>query len=431
MTARLTLLAAAVATAAPASRAADWPQWRGPNRDAVAVDFAPPKAWPKELAKGWTTPVGKGVATPAVVGGRVYAFGWADGTEAVRCLDAGTGKERWKAEYPARPASGPASGFPAARSSPAVADGKVVTLGVQGVLSCLDAETGKVVWRHDDTGRVPGFATSSSPLLADGLCVVQVGGDRGAGAVAAFDLGTGADKWRWAADGTKYASPALLTVGGLKAVVVETAGSVAAVALADGKPLWQTPFSTRYNASSPVVVGSTVIFGGSGEATRAVALERKGDKLEGVEKWSNRDNPVIYNTPVVRDGLLFGLGQRGELFCIDVATGKTLWDGRLGGGPAPAPAPAAPAPGGGRPGGPGGRRGGGGGGGYGSLVAAGPVLLALTPAGEPVVLDVTRDGHKELARYRVAERGTYAYPVAVGNRVLVKDADAVTLWTIE
>src|SRR5690349_2433478 len=127
--------------------AADWPQWRGPNRDAVVANFTAPATWPKELQKKWSTPVGAGVATPSLVGDKLYAFGYQNGNEVIRCLDAGTGKELWKNEYSARPAGGPARDFPAARASPAVAEGKVVTLGVQGTLSCLDSEKGTVVWR--------------------------------------------------------------------------------------------------------------------------------------------------------------------------------------------------------------------------------------------------------------------------------------------
>jgi outer membrane protein assembly factor BamB len=405
MTVRWLLLAAAVGITALTTSAADWPQWRGPNRDAVAVGFNAPATWPKQLTKKWTTPVGNGVATPALAGGKLYTFTWQNGKEIIRCLDADTGKELWKDQYAAQPASGPAKGFPAARSSPAVAGGKVVTLGVQGALSCLDAGTGKVIWRKDDTGRTPGFATSSSPVLLDGLCVVQVGGDRG-GAVVAFDLDTGKEKWRRPTDGTKFASPTPLTLDGLRAVVVETAGTVSAVGLDDGKLLWETSFSSRYNASSPVVDGQTVLFGGSNTPTRAVKVEKQGDKLTAKDLWTNRDTTVIYNTPVVRDGLVFGISERGELFCLDESTGKVLWSERLGGG-------------------------GGRGGGYGSVVSAGPVLFALTPAGQLVVFEPGREEFKEVARYRVADQGTYAYPVVAGNRVYIKDTDAVTLWTIE
>ncbi|HEX4608698.1 MAG TPA: PQQ-binding-like beta-propeller repeat protein, partial [Urbifossiella sp.] len=324
------LLPAALLAAASAVRA-DWPQWRGPTRDGVAAGFSAPPAWPKELKKGWSVKVGEGVATPALAGGKLYTFGWEGGEEVVRCLDAATGQPVWKKSYTTRPATGPAGGFPAARGSPAVADGKVVTFGVQGVLSCFDAATGKVLWRKDNTGGVPGFSASCSPLVADGMCVVQVGGDRG-GAVVAFDLATGDQKWRWDSDGTKYASPALLDAGGTKAVVAETAGTVSAVGLKDGQVLWQASFSSKYNASTPVVVGSAVIYGGSGKANTAVKLEPKGGKLDATKLWANDENPVMYNSPAVRDGLLYGLSERGEVFCIDTAGGKTLWTGKVAAG---------------------------------------------------------------------------------------------------
>jgi outer membrane protein assembly factor BamB len=392
--------------------AADWPQWRGPNRDAVVADFTAPTTWPKDLKKKWSTPVGEGVATPGLVGDKLYAFGYQNGKEVIRCLGAGSGKEVWKNEYAARPAGGPARGFPAARSSPAVAEGKVVTLGVQGTLSCLDAEKGTVVWRKDSTGATPGFSTSCSPLLVDGFCVVQVGGDRG-GAVVAYNLADGKEKWKWPSDGTKFASPMLLTLNGLKAAVVETAGTISAVNLANGERLWSTNFSTRYNASTPMVEGQILYYAGSGQPTRAVKMERQGEKVAGKELWSTRDTSVIYNTPVIKDGLMFGLSERNEIFCIDTQTGKRLWSQRLGGG------------GGGGGGGGRGRSG------YGSIVAAGPVLFALTPAAQLVVFKPDREEFKQVASYKVADGNTYAYPVVTSDGAYIKDRDSVTFWTFK
>ncbi len=391
--------------------ASDWPQWRGPDSAAVVKDFTAPTTWPKELQKKWSTPVGEGVATPALVGDKLYAFGFKDGKEVVRCLDAGTGKEIWKNEYDARSAGGLARAFPAARSSPAVADGKVVTLGVQGALSCLDAQKGDVLWRKESTGSVPGFSAASSPLLVDGLCVVQVGGDRG-GAVVAYDLADGKERWRWSSDGTKFASPMLLTLNDLKAVVVETAGSIAAVNLAGGKLLWKTNFSTRYNASTPMVEGDVVYFAGSGQPVTAVTLEKQGDALTGKELWTDNDASVIFNTPVIKDGLMFGLSERNEIFCIDTKTGKRLWSKRLEGGG-------------------GGGGGGRGRGGYGSIVAAGPVLFALTPAADLVVFKPDREEFKRVASYKVADGSTYAYPVVTSEGVYIKDRDSVAFWTFK
>src|ERR1043166_466502 len=168
----LSLLAATVASRALAQ---DWPQWRGPNRDAKAA-FTPPKTWPKELSQKWKVTVGEGVATPALVGDKLYVFSRQEGNEIIRCLNATDGKELWVDKYDSLGASGPAQGFSGPRSSPAVAGGKGVTICVRGGISCLDAGTGKTLWRKDDFKAWPNFFPASSPMIVDGLVIAQLGG---------------------------------------------------------------------------------------------------------------------------------------------------------------------------------------------------------------------------------------------------------------
>src|SRR5262245_47611470 len=179
---------------APAARGEDWPQWRGPNRDAKVTGFTAPKTWPKELTQKWKVTVGEGVATPALVGDKLFVFSRQDGKEVVRALNAADGKELWKDEYESGGATGPASGFSGPRASPTVADGKVVTFGVRGILNCYDAASGKRLWQKDDfKGTWPGFFVSSSPIVVDGLCIVQVGGGA-KGGMAAYELATGNER---------------------------------------------------------------------------------------------------------------------------------------------------------------------------------------------------------------------------------------------
>jgi outer membrane protein assembly factor BamB len=137
----------------------DWPQWRGVNRDGKVTGFDAPKQWPAELNAKWKVIVGLGDASPVMEAGKVYTFGRIGGDEVTMCLDAATGKEIWQNKYPAVAIAGPsASAHPGPRSTPAVGDGKVVTLGIGGVLSCLDAASGKLVWRNEDyTKEVPQF----------------------------------------------------------------------------------------------------------------------------------------------------------------------------------------------------------------------------------------------------------------------------------
>jgi outer membrane protein assembly factor BamB len=350
--------------------------------------------------------VGDGVATPALVGDKLFVFARQDGNEITRCLDAASGNEVWSEKYAAQGASGPASGFSGPRSSPAVVDGKVVTLGVQGTLSCLDAASGNKIWRKDNTqGSLPRFFTSCSPIVVNGLCVVQLGGERG-GVIAAYDLATGDEKWKWTEDGTAYASPVLRSADGAQEIVAETAAKIVGLGAADGKLLWQVPFAVQggraYNAATPVVDGATVIFSGAGRGTRAVKIEKEGEARTARDLWNIKDNGVQYNTPILKNGLVFGISDRDMLFCISTLNNQTAWTSPIDGDR-----------------------------GYGSIIDAGAVLMALTPGGNLRVFEPSDKEYKELASYKVAERGTYAYPILAGNRVFVKDRDSVALWTIE
>jgi len=427
MRSKLSLVVASIALVLPALRsavlpAADWPQWRGPNRDAKVTGFAAPASWPKELTKKWSVTVGDGVATPALVGERLYAFARQGNEEVTTCLDATTGKLLWENKYAAEAISGPdARQFPGTRSSPAVGDGKVCTLGVAGVLSCLVAASGKVLWRKEEFKGTPRFHTGSSPIIVEGKCIAQVGGS-GSGGILAFDLASGEERWKWTGDSPAYGSPVIVTAGGAKALVAPTDKKLVAVNAADGKLLWEVNYTQgRYNAATPIVDGQKLIYAGPGQGMTAEKLEKKGDELEATQLWKNGDNSLIYNTPVLKDGLLYGISTTNVLFCIDESTGKTAWNAPLSSQ-------------GGQPqakGGKGGRGGGGGNAGYGSVVDAGSVLVALTPAAQLIVFEPSKSEFKQLASYKVADEGTFAYPVLSDKRIYIKDKDSVTLFTVE
>ena len=401
MTVGLILLGATCATAQ------DWNQWRGANRDGKVAGFTAPDPWPTELTQKWKVTVGAGDATPALVGDRLYVFARQGDDEVVLCLNAADGKEVWRNAYAAEAVGGPSSRQHAGpRSSPAVAEGKVVTLGVGGVLSCLNVADGKLLWRKDEfPKRWPQFYTASSPMIVDGMVIAQLGG-KGTGGLMAFDAASGDVKWKWGGEAPEYASPVLMTVDGTKQVVTLTEKSVVSVALADGKLLWQVAFAPgrrAYNAATPIVDGQTVIVTGKGRGTRAFKVEKQGDGFAVKDSWSNDALAVQFNTPVLKDGKLYGLSDGGNLFCIDASTGKTVWtDGTQRGR-----------------------------GGFGAIVDAGTCLLALPANGDLLVFKPGDAEYAQLAAIKVTGDATYAHPLVSGKRIFVKGQDSLMLLTLD
>jgi outer membrane protein assembly factor BamB len=421
--------------AAHTGMAQDWPQWRGPNRDARATGFEAPANWPEELTEKWQLTVGEGVASPSLKGDKLYVFSRQDGQEILRCLNAATGDEIWTYGYEAEAIRGPAASFDGPRSSPTVADAVVVTLGAQGMLSCVNADSGELVWRNDENvGNVPRFATSSSPMVVDGLVITEFGEDENGG-LAAYELRTGAERWRWTDSGASYGSPVQITLGDVEAIVSPMSDKMVVLAAADGSSLWEMPYRQgRYNSATPIVSESKLIMAGPDSGITALRFNKQGEGVTVEEVWKNADNSVGFNTPVLKDGMLYGISNLNSLFCLNVETGETVWNSPLGEQSQAQndrqSADRGDADGDRRRSGRRGRRGGRGGGGYGSVVDAGAALLALIPSGQLTVF-TPGDEFTSLAQYRVAEAGTYAYPVPSRYGLFIKDQDSVTLWSTQ
>jgi outer membrane protein assembly factor BamB len=383
--------------------AQDWPQWRGPNRDGKVKGFSAPSQWPNELTQKWKKTVGAGDATPALVGDKLYVFTRQGDEEVTLCLNAENGNEIWQDKYTAQAVTGAASRHPGPRSSPTVTNGKVLTIGVGGVFSCLDASTGKVVWRKDPFPKVvPKFFTSMSSVVVDGMAIAHLGG-QGNGAIIAYDLETGNEKWRWSGEGPDYGSPALLTVAGTKQIVEPTEKSIVGISVADGKLLWQIPSVPQrmaYNAATPVVDGQIIIYAAKGRGTKAIKIGKQGDAFITKELWSNAELGTQFNTPVLKDGLLFGLSDGGNLFCINAESGQTAWMDET-------------------------RRDRGG---FTAIVDAGSCLMALpSQTSELIVYKPTKNQFEELAKIKVADTPIYAHPVIAGKRIFIKDQESVAL----
>jgi outer membrane protein assembly factor BamB len=198
----------------------------------------------------------------------------------------------------------------------------------------------------------------------------------------------------------------LFTVAGTKQIATPTEKSIVGISVTDGKLLWQFPFPPArraYNAATPIVDGQTIIITGVGRGTKGLRIEKQGDNFAVRELWSNEDLATQFNTPVLTDGLLFGLSNRNNLFCIDAQTGQTAWTDAVARGSR----------------------------GFGAIVDAGPCLIALTNDSELIVFKPDGKTYSEMKRYTVAETVTNAHPVVAGRRIIVKDQETVTMWTIQ
>ena len=400
----------AIALVSQAAFTQDWPQWRGPNRDGVVASFTPPKVWPDKLKTVWRVPVGIGHSSPVVVGRRVYLFSRQDENEVASCFDLDTGKQVWRDSYPTPYMMNPAAVThgKGPKSTPVLDKGKLYTLGISGVLSCYDADSGKLRWRREfskaSKETSPLYGTAMSPIVDRGLLIAHVGGND-SGALTAFDADTGELRWSWTGDGPGYASPIAAEFGGVRQIVTQTQKYIVGVNASNGQLLWQIPFETEYvqNSVTPVMYKQTLIFSGLDKGVFAINVVHRENKWTAEQLWQNPEVSMYLNSPVVSGDYLYGLShkRKGQFFCLDARTGTTLWssNGREGDNAA--------------------------------IVASAELLFLLTDAAE---LLVARSGPKQLEvlkRYTVAQSPTWAHPVLVGNRILIKDASTLALLSLE
>ena len=392
-----------------ASVSAQWPQWRGPNRDGVVPKASVPPAWPAKATLKWKQGVGEGYSSPVVVNSRVYVHSRKDPEEIVTAFDLATGKPIWtqryqsavtKNKYAAQMSKGPFS-------TPLVSGGRVFTLGTTAVLSAFDAATGAVKWRKDWSKEIDMTnlftGTAMSPIIDAGLLIVHVGDD-GGGAFYALDPATGAEKWSLSGHGPGYASPIVATFGGTRQLITMTDKAVVGVEVATGKQLWQIPFPDEFNENivTPVVAGDLLVVSGTRKGTLGYRIGKKGTAFAATQVWHNTDVPMYMSSPVVDGTFLYGFSnkRKGQLFCLDAKTGTVKWttEGRAGANA--------------------------------SIQSVGTDLLVLTTEGDLLVVKRNPEKYEEVRRYKVADRQTWAQPVLLGRQVVIRDADSVSLWTL-
>ncbi len=385
--------------------AADWPQWRGPARTGHVPTGEPmPQTLPAEPKSVWRVPVGGGFASPVLLGGRLFHLDDQAGTEVAHAVDPATGKELWSAKI----FSSHQDGFGIGPRTTPVADGdKVFVQSAKGEFQCLDAASGKVVWRKnfvDDFGAIyvgeKGTAAGASrhgatgsPIIDGENIIVQVGSTQGA-SIVALKKATGDVVWKSENDQTAYAAPVIATIAGVRQFVSFTAEALIGLDPANGKLLWRTPAATRLgrNVTTPNVWRDLVIVASHQLGLVATRVTKDGAS----EAWVNKKMLINFSSPVTVGDHLYGLGPAKNLVCIDAATGNLAWEQpgltHTDGSRAEA-----------------------------AFLVMGKSILTLTDGGELVLFAADPAGYRELGRTQACGV-TWCNPAYADGRLYLRDA---------
>ncbi len=406
------VLALLVSAASVALCSADWTQWRGPNRDGQATGLLAPEAWPEQLTRVWQVDgVGAGYAGPLVSGDSVWLHSRIGDEEVVTRRRVGDGSVIWTSEYaaPYKMNGSAASHGMGPKSTPILFEGRLFTLGISGILSGFDAESGRVLWRKDFKDEFsatwPTFGTAMSPAIVHGRLIAHVGTDKD-GALLAINPADGSVAWRWDEEGPGYVSPMLINIAGQEMLVSQSAQHSIGLDPETGETLWTLPFKTPYaqNIVTPVEHDGLILFSGTRAKTVAVRVSKQDDRWKAEEVWTTTNATMYMSSPVIVDGVVYGFTEKrsGNLFAMKPDTGEVLWQGpgRMGRNA--------------------------------TLLVVGGNLLTLTSDAELIVTELGADQYEAIRSYDVADSETYGHPAPVGdNSLLIRDDHSLTLWSWE
>jgi outer membrane protein assembly factor BamB len=394
-------------TALPADPAAarpraDWPGFRGPERNDIIRGVRIETDWsrvpPVEL---WRRKIGPGWSSFAVRGNLLYTQEQRGNEEVVSCYNLSTGAPVWRHRDAARFWESNAGAGP--RATPTLSNGRVHTYGATGILNTLDARTGSVIWSRnaasDTKTKIPEWGFAGSPLVVSDVVIVAA-----AGALAAYEIATGNPRWFGPTGGWGYSSPHLSTIDGVEQVLLLNGEGAISVAPSDGKLLWKHEWKSDGIVQPAVIAGGDILIGsGSGfgveAGMRRIAAVRGADGWSIEERWTSNGLKPYYNDFVVHNGHAFGF-DGSILACIDLADGKRKWKG--------------------------GRYG------HGQLVVLPEqdVLLVLSEEGELALVKATQDQFTEIARFKAIEGKTWNHPVLAGDLLLVRNGEEMAAFRL-
>src|SRR2546427_7155098 len=387
---------------------AEWPQWRGPDRNGVSRETGLLKKWPEGGprllwdAKG----VGDGFSSVSVSNGRVFTQGNRDEKTFVMALDLETGKELWSFENGLAYKNGYGDG---PRGTPTVDGNVVYALSGNGDLASIEAPTGKKRWAFSILKKFKaeniGWGISESPLIAGQRLLCTPGGPDAT--IVAIDKESGETIWtsRGLSDSAAYSSPIEIEAGGVAQVVNFTHNGIAAVSLEDGRFLWRYDrvANSVANIATPVYHDGAV-FASSGYDTGCalIRLEASGEKgIKAEEVYFSRDLQNHHGGVVLVGGYIYGFHRDNLLKCLEWKTGKVKWQARSIGKC--------------------------------SLVAADGCLYLLSQDGIVALAEATPEAYRELSRFQI-EHGTqpaWAHPVVAGGRLFIRTQDRVRSYRID
>jgi len=371
-----------------------WTDFRGPHRDGEYTEQAIRGDWPSEgLTPLWKQPVGGGYASFVIAHGRAFTIEQRGSKEVVAAYDVRTGRELWTNSWDAEFRESMGGDGP--RATPTWAGGVVYALGATGEFRALKEADGQMIWRtnilSDSGARNLDWGMAAAPLIVDDTVVVLPGGPSGH-SVVGYNRVTGERVWSALDDKQAYSSPMLVTLRGVRQLLVISARRMMGVVPGDGTVLWEYPFPTYngINAASPLVIGDNRVFVSASYGAGAAMIELSGNAsgMTVREVWRNNRMKNRFSGSVYHNGVIYGLDES-ILAAIDAETGELKWKG--------------------------GRYG------YGQVLLAGDSLIVLCEDGDLALVRANPERHEEVVRFPVLEGKTWNVPAISDGVLLVRN----------